>query len=223
MDAPARTLAFLTSSTFPLSPNYVPDQGNEASLTGPPSILDLGTGNGSTLFQLRLSGHFSGPMLGVDYSPQSIQLARALARRYASTHPSGNRSADIQFEVLDLIHGDPTTQPWWPSDAGGFDLVLDKGTFDAISLSSETITSPHGRPQRVCQVYPGKVVEMVKPGGFLLVTSCNWTEEEVLHWFTGTEGTLGRLQVWANVRYPKYKFGGQEGQGVASICFRRVG
>jgi hypothetical protein len=164
-------------------------------------------------------------MLGVDYSPQSIQLARALAKHYASKCTARIQCADIQFEVLDLIHSDPTTQPWWPSDAGGFDLVLDKGTFDAISLSSETIPSisPDGCQWRACEAYPGKVVEMVRPGGFLLVTSCNWTEEEVLHWFTESEGTLGRLQVWGKVEYPKYKFGGEEGQGVASLCFRRVG
>jgi hypothetical protein len=164
-------------------------------------------------------------MLGVDYSPQSISLARSLAKRYASTDPR-NQYADIQFEVLDLIHSDPATQPWWPG--GGFDLVLDKGTFDAISLSSETITFPASTQYRVCELYPSKVLKMVKPGGFLLVTSCNWTEEEVIHWFTGSEGSLGsaksvgKLEVWGKVKYPKYKYGGQEGQGVASICFRRV-
>jgi EEF1A lysine methyltransferase 2 len=218
VDAPARTLAFLTSPAFPLSPIY---PNNTAVSETSPSILDLGTGNGSTLFQLRLSGHFTGPMVGVDYSPQSIQLARTLAHRYASTDPE-NRCADIQFQVLDLIHSDPATQPWWPSDAGGFDLVLDKGTFDAISLSSETITCPDGHQRRVCQVYPSKVVGMVKQGGFFLLTSCNWTEDEVVHWFTDTKGMVGRMEVWGKVKYSRYKFGGQEGQGVASICFRRV-
>lgn len=155
-------------------------------------------------------------MLGVDYSPQSIQLARGLAQRYASTEVPRNVHPHIQFEVLDLIHSDPIAQPWWPSDSRGFDLVLDKGTFDAISLSSETVISADGKQQRVCEVYPRKAMEMVKPGGFLLVTSCNWTEEEVAHWFTD------RLQVWAKVKYSKYKFGGQEGQGVATVCFRRV-
>jgi hypothetical protein len=164
-------------------------------------------------------------MLGVDYSPQSISLARTLAHHYASTDAK-NPCGDIQFEVLDLIHSDPATQPWWPRE--GFDLVLDKGTFDAISLSSETITSPTDTQHRVCELYPSKVLKMVKPGGFLLVTSCNWTEEEVVHWFTTSEGSLesvesvGQLEFWGKVKYPKYKFGGQEGQGVTSICFRRV-
>ncbi|KAG6012596.1 hypothetical protein E4U41_005268, partial [Claviceps citrina] len=39
------------------------------------SLLDLGCGNGSMLFALRERG-WSGRALGVDYSPQSVQLAR---------------------------------------------------------------------------------------------------------------------------------------------------
>ena len=224
----------------------------------PASILDLGTGNGSTLFQLRQSGAFTGPMLGVDYSPQSIQLARTLAQRYASAGSSStttkpprcsataaddnNNTTTIQFQVLDLIHSDPAAQHWWP---GAFDLVLDKGTFDAISLSSETVaTSPDagGRTtqRRACEVYPAKVAAMVKPAGFLLVTSCNWTQDEVVHWFTtatttatattaastgeGSAAVAPRLfEVWGTVTYPRYQFGGREGQGVAGVCFRRVG
>ena len=227
VDAPARTLAFLTSSTFPLSPNHSNNDDAKRQRQEPPSVLDLGTGNGGTLFQLRLSGNWTGPMLGVDYSPYSIQLARTLAQRYdaasSTTGPANNPcAADIHFQVLDLIHSNPATQPWWP---GAFDLVLDKGTFDAISLSPETIAAPDGgsTPQRVCEVYPAKVADMVKPGGFLLVTSCNWTEDEVVHWFTGSHGAVGRrFEVWATVKYPRYTFGGHEGQGVATVCFRRV-
>jgi EEF1A lysine methyltransferase 2 len=164
-------------------------------------------------------------MLGVDYSPQSISLARTLAYRYASTDPK-HPSGDLPLEGLAHRHSDPATQPWWPGE--GLDRVLDKGTTDAHSLSSETITSPTDTQHRVCELYPSKVLKMVKPGGFLLVTSCNWTEEEVVHWFTTSKASpesvesVGKLEVWGKVKYPKYKFGGQEGQGVASICFCRV-
>ena len=214
VDAPARTLAFLTSDTFPHSPSYILPNGH--SPTQSPSILDLGTGNGSTLFQLRLSGCFTGPMLGVDYSVQSIELARKLAHTY------GQACSAITFEVMDIIRDKPQIQRWWPSSSSGsgFDLVLDKGTFDAISLSSETITDPNGTQRRICELYPSKAIQMVKLGGFLLVTSCNWTEDEVVRWFTSSK--TGKLEVWGMVKYPKYKFGGQEGQGVASICFRRI-
>ncbi|KAL2393238.1 hypothetical protein ABEF93_001694 [Exophiala dermatitidis] len=251
--APAKTLAFLTSTTFPLSPNYIeptdstdltststspsspPQQGADRPA---PTVLDLGTGNGSALFSLRLEGGYTGPMVGVDYSSQSIELARKLARQYFSSSSSATASvsANISFHVLDLITDDPTTQSWWPVSSHGFDLVLDKGTFDAISLSSATVQVPtdptdsHSTTtteRRVCELYPSKVLSMVKPGGFLLVTSCNWTEDEVVAWFTGPTATgsddsKGRFEVYDTIKYPVFEFGGQKGQGVASVCFRKV-
>jgi len=244
--APAKTLDFLTDSSFPLSPDYLAEHANSAdngqnvaARAEPPTVLDLGTGNGSALFSLRLEGGYNGRMLGVDYSSQSIELARRLGRQYlnitsATTSSSSAESApdesntkprNITFETLDLIHDDPVSQPWWPT-AGGFDLVLDKGTFDAISLSSSTVHDPASNTvRRVCELYPDKVARMVRPGGFLLITSCNWTEDEVIRWFTlpGLEQPgSGRLEVYGRIKYPVFEFGGQKGQGVASVCFRRL-
>jgi SAM-dependent methyltransferase len=242
--APAKTLAFLTDALFPLSPEYLSehatssDNGEQlAARAEAPTVLDLGTGNGSALFSLRLEGGYNGHMLGVDYSSQSIELARRLWKQYSgssltissSAEPAGEESGlkpgNITFETLDLIHDDPTSQPWWPA-AGGFDLVLDKGTFDAISLSSSTVRDPVSNTERrVCELYPAKVSRTIKPGGFLLITSCNWTEEEVIRWFTlpdaGQRGKI-RLEVYGRIKYPVFEFGGQKGQGVASVCFRRV-
>lgn len=181
-------------------------------------------------------------MIGVDYSSQSVELARKLCRHYfppSSSSPSPPTSTSISddgkitFEVLDLINDDPTAQPWWPRDAAqgapsGFDLVLDKGTFDAISLSSSTTTEPStGRVKRICELYPSKVLDVVKLDGFLLVTSCNWTEDEVVSWFTGAGATgsaneTGKFEVYDRIRYPVFEFGGQKGQGVASVCFRKT-
>ena len=209
-----------------------------------PAVLDLGTGNGSALFTLRLQGKYTGPMVGVDYSSTSIKLAKKLRSQYAVTPPNlvlasaSPKVDDIEFEVFDVINGTLSSQPWLPaSDSArdrGFDLVLDKGTFDAISLSSDTVSHPvTGQQQRICEVYPSKVLEMVKPGGFLLLTSCNWTESEVINWFTGanssSEGgdaeepaSTGMFQLYDTIRYPVFEFGGQRGQGVASVCFRKV-
>ncbi|KIW97006.1 uncharacterized protein Z519_02397 [Cladophialophora bantiana CBS 173.52] len=228
--APAKTLAFLTSTTFPLSPNYVGLSGNTRKA---PSVLDLGTGNGSALFALRLHGHYTGRMVGVDYSSKSVELARRLRVRYASAASSatdsGSSVENMAFEVFDIIHDSPHAQPWWDSslDPGGFDLVLDKGTFDAISLSSATVADPassNRHQRRMCELYPAKVLQMVKAGGYLLVTSCNWTEAEVVAWFTtcppgGRENEV--FEVYDAIKYPVFEFGGQKGQGVASVCFRK--
>ncbi|KIV85492.1 hypothetical protein PV11_01183 [Exophiala sideris] len=239
--APAKTLEFLTSETFPLSPNYSSDGAGRPSRSHQPTVLDLGTGNGSALFALRLEGGYTGRMVGVDYSRQSVELARKLARQYISSSGSdgdedpnadsstnsrtgGTGEGVISFEILDLIHDTPSEQEWWPE--GGFDLVLDKGTFDAISLSSATVTNPATNSERrICEMYPAKVLEMVRPGGFLLVTSCNWTEDEVVSWFTNADSrrtTTGNFEVYDRIRYPVFEFGGQKGQGVASVCFRKT-
>ncbi|KAJ5095734.1 hypothetical protein NUU61_005090 [Penicillium alfredii] len=254
-NAPEKVARFLRRRSFPLSPR------NGAA----PRILDLGTGNGSMLALLRKRGGFWGPMVGVDYSAQSVELARELqlgeghaAYRTDSEDEesesesddgdepvagNGNReekgnqgnedATPIQFEEWDILNSDAplsesgleTVVPadknplsWFPYAHGGFDIVLDKGTFDAVSLADDAQTS------RVCERYPDIARRLVRRGGFVVVTSCNWTEEELVRWFTGTAagGDHDRLVVWGRVEYPRFQFGGQEGQGVCSVCFQRV-
>lgn len=135
-------------------------------------------------------------MLGIDYSLASVELARRIA---------GQKSLDIEFEVRDIMADE---KPWM---GGVFDVVLDKGTFDAVSLSSED-----GDGRRICERYRDKVERMVKPGGRFLITSCNWTENELRDWFGG-----GALVIEGRVEYPTFSFGGMKGQSVYSVCFRR--
>lgn len=250
---------------------------------------------------LRKKGGFKGPMVGVDYSPRSVELARELQRLklhsaylsdseddsdyYSETEsrasversekdneeqerdeeddvvvaedagagaveaiPVPETSTEIRFEVWDILDSEfkdaLTTEEisgagrkaldWFPYDEGGFDIVLDKGTFDAVSLSDEVVEEGEGKgtankvvQRRVCEKYPGIATRLVRKGGYLVVTSCNWTEEELIRWFTGgldkeEQGQDG-LYVWGRVEYPRFRFGGQEGQGVCTVCFRRRG
>jgi hypothetical protein len=205
---------------------------------------------------LRKKGGFTGRLVGVDYSRQSIELARELQRgRGHSAYRSDSEDEDeesdedeegeeeeeakeenfepaqaqpIQFEEWDILGskaplsetGLPSTDtelPWFPYAEGGFDIVLDKGTFDAVSLSDDA------KQTRVCEVYPDIARRLVKRGGFLVVTTCNWTEEELVRWFVGDREKGDRLIVWGRVEYPVFRFGGCEGQGVCTVCFQRVG
>jgi hypothetical protein len=143
--------------------------------------------------------------------------------------------APIQFEEWDILGSkavlsesgvktsptsDDVTLPWFPYEEGGFDIVLDKGTFDAISLADDA------KATRVCERYPDIARRLVRRGGFLIVTSCNWTEDELVKWFVaGKEDGEKKdaLVVWGRVEYPRFRFGGQEGQGVCTVCFQRVG
>ncbi|KAF7585227.1 hypothetical protein BBP40_011617, partial [Aspergillus hancockii] len=88
-NAPDKVLQFLTSEEFPLAPC------NTADAELKPSILDLGTGNGSMLALLRKRGGFGGVMVGVDYSARSVELARELQRlRIHSAYLSDSDDSD---------------------------------------------------------------------------------------------------------------------------------
>ncbi|GMF70744.1 unnamed protein product [Aspergillus oryzae] len=245
-NAPDKVLQFLTAEDFPLAPcNTVPAGINH------PSILDLGTGNGSMLALLRKRGGFRGVMVGVDYSARSVELARELQRlkihsAYLTDEEDeecagdgngngvGEGEGEIRFEEWDILHsaeevGEQGKLDWFPYGEGGFDIVLDKGTFDAVSLSEEVVegdadASVAGKKvqRRVCEMYPGVARRLVKKGGFLVVTSCNWTEEELVMWFTREKGEGDRLEVWGRVEYPRFRFGGKEGQGVYPLNLQAV-
>ena len=195
------------------------------------TFLDLGCGNGELLFLLREKGGFGGGtgMLGLDYSPASVDLARRIA-------VGRNLAPSVRFEVWDVMAQEPGA--WLPSSNSnsksksgvksggeggkGFDIVLDKGTFDAISLSSDLDES--GR--RVFETYPAKVLPLVRRGGLLIVTSCNWTEGELEGWFVGRGGGGGGeveegFEKYGRIEYPRFRFGGMEGQSVSSVVFRR--
>ncbi|KAI5793405.1 S-adenosyl-L-methionine-dependent methyltransferase [Pyronema domesticum] len=151
----------------------------------PASILDVGTGNGHLLFEILddedLNGEeeeaIAGPLVGIDYSPASITLCQKIAE---TRDPEGRTS----FFQADVIKDSLKDAKWLPQ--GGFDCVLDKGTFDAISLSEETLED--GR--RVVEAYPANVAGVVKKGGWLVVTSCNWTEEELRRRMEGGGSTI---------------------------------
>lgn len=199
------------------------------------SFLDLGTGNGHFLIRLRgkdggqaqdakekhegqhndednvedddhLPWH--GRMLGVDYSATSIQLARQISTRHALT---GARS--ITFTTWDMMTAPPRPLVLHGASARGWDIVLDKGTFDAISLSD--IVDAQGRRQ--CEAYRAHVLPLIRIGGLLLLTSCNWTVEELRAWLDGP----GLVFVDV-VEYPSFRFGGRQGSTISSVCYQRV-
>ncbi|KAI0480547.1 putative S-adenosylmethionine-dependent methyltransferase of the seven beta-strand family [Xylariaceae sp. FL0804] len=267
------------------------------------SFLDLGTGNGALLFALRDAG-WRGPMLGVDYSGDSVELARRVARGRArrrarrerrrrlrgaagggeeednddeddddvdeeddelslgrgeeaggDSREEGEETPDVEFAEHDILNGSPASLlSFLPSSSssplpetaatatataaaapppggppGGFDVVLDKGTFDAVSLSSAS--SSASSSSSAAAAYRGRVLPLVRDaGGLFLVTSCNWTEAELRAWFVenddGEDGDDGDdswgFEVAGRVEYPSFRFGGVEGQTISTLCFRKV-
>lgn len=197
------------------------------------SFLDLGTGNGHFLFRLRegegidedeedvveeggMIGKgegWAGRMLGVDYSLKSVDFAERIAvdKGFDTEEKEGKR---VDFKHWDIMTQSPDGIVLDGEETKGWDVVLDKGTFDAISLSEEK--DANGR--RICEGYKKRVVPLIKDGGLLLITSCNWTEDELNGWFRG-----GELEVLERIKYRSFSFGGQKGQTISSVCYRKRG
>ncbi|MBE3048300.1 class I SAM-dependent methyltransferase, partial [Candidatus Bathyarchaeota archaeon] len=166
------------------------------------TFLDLGCGNGTLLSALRLDG-WTGRLLGVDYSAQSVELARRVAQQ---------EDSGAEFAQWDLLNDDYSAV-LNGEQKGGWDVVTDKGTFDAISLSAQT---SEGHP---AEKYRARITPLLRPGGIFIVTSCNWTEDELRLWFGG-EGAgfeeVGRIE------YRSFSFGGHKGQTISTLCFRKT-
>lgn len=163
-------------------------------------VLDLGTGNGHLLFKLMDEGFTNWDMLGIDYSEHSVDLARSIAK--------ARGFESINFKVMDFLSPQKVTK-----DITNFDIVLDKGTFDAISLSDQKTASG----QKLNEVYAKSVARFMKPGSKLVITSCNWTQDELIQ-----KLTLDKvLKVHAYFKKPKnaFSFGGKTGSTTSSVCF----
>ncbi|KAF5382191.1 hypothetical protein D9615_004441 [Tricholomella constricta] len=131
-----------------------------------PSTVEIGSGNGTLLFALAEAGYPSTHLSGIDYSPGAVKLARSIA---------ATRNQDVSFNISDFLQDDPPLLPHMQaSPEGVWDFVLDKGTFDAIALGAK---DENGRSPAMR--YPGRINTILKSGGYFLITSCNFTEEEL--------------------------------------------
>jgi hypothetical protein len=106
---------------------------------------------------------------------------------------------------------------------GCADLLVDKGTLDAVGLAAD------GDAARAR--YAATVARLLPRGGLLVITSCNATADELAAEFAGG-GAGGDAEASAAPRafaevdrvrtYPVFRFGGHEGTRVATVAFRRL-
>ena len=57
-----------------------------------------------------------------------------------------------------------------------YDVVLDKGTYDAICMNPDDTENQRRKYRRA-------VSRLVYSGGLFIITSCNWTQAELLQQF----------------------------------------
>ncbi|KAF9525635.1 S-adenosyl-L-methionine-dependent methyltransferase [Crepidotus variabilis] len=164
-------------------------------------ILEVGCGNGTLILGLLEAGYSAETLHGIDYSEGAVNLARAVA---AARKGSGITYTRRDFLKDDSLHPNDSAASW--------DLLLDKGTLDAIALAQK---DEKGRS--LISYYPAQVARLLKTGGIFLITSCNFTEEELKEIFTSD-----RLDYLSRIKHPAYTFGGKSGSAYASVAFRRT-
>jgi len=92
-----------------------------------------------------------------------------------------------------------------------------KGTFDAISLSPQKDIDQ--------QKYIQSVQELMTPTGYFIITSCNYSTDELIQLFQS-----GKIFDHQNcyllvfkcrtfIKYPSFQFGGLKGTTISTVAF----
>ncbi|XP_060598334.1 EEF1A lysine methyltransferase 2-like isoform X2 [Ruditapes philippinarum] len=159
------------------------------------TIIDLGSGNGMMCIELRKRGFLH--LTGVDYSELAITLSKSVAK--------SEGFEDIEFVAGDLI----TEERLNPCTCltRQYKLVLDKGTYDAISLMP-------GDSLVARKQYLKTVKDIMRPESWFSITSCNWTKDQLLDFFKED------FQLVKQIPFRTFQFGGQTGSTVTSLVFK---
>lgn len=155
----------------------------------------VGCGNGMMLVELHREGYTH--LTGIDYSANAVELAKRIA---------ADQKMDIVYKELDLLSADDIAQKF---DAKKFDIVHDKGTYDAISLHPEN-------PAEKCSTYIQNLYNITSDTGLLILSSCNWTETELC------TSLNGKFELFKTIPSPTFKFGGTVGTVVTQIAFKKI-
>ena len=131
-----------------------------------PSVLEIGSGNGTLLFGLLDAGYDPTRLAGIDYSPGAVALSTQIAQTRGGSL--------INFSECDFLKDDPSIPPklQLSSRIDVWDLILDKGTYDAIALGQK---DDQGRSPSIN--YPGRATRLLKPGGYFLITCKSFPSE----------------------------------------------
>lgn len=100
-------------------------------------------------------------LYGIDYSAPAIQLANSIVNE--------QNIQNITLKEFDFLTDDVKDLPT-------FLLVLDKGTYDVISMNDE---SKEKRNR-----YKENIINLLQPNGMFLIVSCNWTQQELNEQFS---------------------------------------
>ncbi|KAF9243389.1 S-adenosyl-L-methionine-dependent methyltransferase [Melanogaster broomeanus] len=181
-----------------------------------PNILDIGSGNGHLLFAMVEAGYDASRLTGIDYSQGSVDLSASIGKqRELDDANDENAYGSVVFATCDFLDARspiPSPKDQNTSDCA-WDLILDKGTYDAISLMDND-----AQGNAPLDKYPPRVAALLKPGGHFLITSCNFTEDELKERFAMP---VFGLEYEDSIPYRKFTFGGKTGSSYATVAFTK--
>ena len=157
-------------------------------------IFDVGFGNGVFLYKLAKNGYTN--LYGIDYSPDSLELAKMIIESKEKKH-------EKKFN-LNLFCEDINTTNKIINES--FDLIHDKGSFDAYMMNNKN----------KLENYHKYIKSYSKNGTILIITSCNNTREELKSKFPLEKG----FQYIDEIKNKTFVFGGQEGQQQATQIYK---
>ncbi|KAI0303787.1 S-adenosyl-L-methionine-dependent methyltransferase [Multifurca ochricompacta] len=164
---------------------------NVPAATGP-RILEIGSGNGVLLFALREAGYTATGLSGLDYSPDAVKLARMIAQE--------RNSEEVTFHVCDFLK----------------ELPPSPGTYDAIALGEKDDfgISP-------VAAYPVRASRLLRESGYFLITSCNFTEEELRANFINQETNFQFQSLQLACQAPIHLLWGKTGSVYTTVAFKK--
>ncbi|KAK6454568.1 methyltransferase domain-containing protein [Scheffersomyces xylosifermentans] len=181
-------------------------------------VLDVGTGNAHFMVEFAeqvveecdLASSFA--HTGIDYSPDSVEFAQQVIDKKLEENEAIGEKHKFTVEQVDVLQ---KNCEFLAKNKERFDILVDKGTLDAIALSQVPLEEFDGK--KPFNVYASQVSQVMKKGSILLITSCNFTEDELVKIITSDKNT--GLSVMKKLKYPSFKFGGTEGSTICTIAF----
>ena len=196
-------------------PNLLLKSSSSSAPSTEARILDLGCGNGHFTCKLLEAGFIN--VAALDYSEKAVELARNLIKN--SLNSSSGVSFD-QFNPLksifqaDILDSESIPEAFRNS----FDLVVDKGTFDAISLNPDIVGEERtSKTFILASSFKRTLKKLLDPlNPFFIITSCNWTSAEL--------GAIFGPEFVAidEVAHSTFTFGGKSGQDVSTVIFKLI-
>ena len=159
-------------------------------------IFDVGFGNGVFLYKLAKNNYVN--LYGIDYSPDSLQLAKMIIESKEKKH---GKEFKIHLYCEDINTSNKVINET-------FDIIHDKGSFDAYMMNNKN----------TLENYHKYIKSYSKNGTVLIITSCNNTRDELKNKFPLEKG----FQFIEEIKNKTFVFGGQEGQQQATQIYKII-